>query len=45
MLFLDHFLVVYLGLRGRKFRERELGVHVKNEKLVIFICSVFLRSY
>ena len=39
MLFPNHFLVADLGLRGKKFRERELGLHVKNKRLVNFVCS------
>ena len=38
--FLSHFLVVDLGVR-----ERELELHVKNKKLVIFVCFGFVRSY
>ena len=42
MLFLSYFLVADLGLRGRKFRERELGLHVKNKRFVIFVRSIFM---
>ena len=45
VLFPSHFLIAKLGLRERKFEERELGLHVKNKGLVIFVCSRFLRSY
>ena len=45
VLFPRHFLAAKLGFRGRKFGERELGLHVKKKKLVIFVCSRFLMSY
>ena len=37
MLFPSNHLAIELGLRGRKFRERELGIHVKNKRLGISV--------
>ena len=36
MLFLNHFLVVDLGLRGRKFKEREVRASCEEQKVSNF---------